>query len=273
MSPIDSLLVFMIALVGGGVGSLAGFGGGVFLVPILSLVLGIPLRAAIAASAISVVVTSLTATRVYLRQGKVNIRLAIVLQLTAALGAAFGGFLVVYAPVALLQIVFGLTLYGVVVALLRRPTSSDYSAENADPFGLETSYNEPATEEEVTYVPRRVGLGMTFSTGIGLLAGMLGMGGGPLNVPVMSMVMGVPLKAAAATSTFMVGMTASIGALVYFAGGLVEAAVTLPAIFGILVGATLGARFSSRAPAKLIRYVLIVVLTILATMMLFEAVG
>ena len=269
-----SLWVFITALLAGGFGSMVGLGGGIFIVPILSVVLGVDLKVAIAASAICVVVNSLSGTGVYLRAHMVHIKLGLLLQITTTIGAIVGGLLVVYAPVHLLKAGFAIILYAMIASMIRKPDPKPPSeAAKADRLGLKSSYEDPALGTTVTYTPEAIVPGMFFSTAAGLVSGLLGIGGGAVQVPLMNTVMGVPLKASSATSTFMVGITASVSALIYYSSGLVDATVTVPAIIGVLLGSQTGARLGRTVPTAILQAVLIVVLIILATAILLEAVG
>lgn len=269
-----SLYVFITALLAGGLGSMCGLGGGIFIVPVLSVVLGIDLKVAIAASAVSVVVNSLSGTGVYLRAHMVHIKLGLFLQISTTLGAIIGGLLVVYAPTHLLKGGFAILLYAMIASMIRKPTPRPPSAAaTADRLGLQSSYTDPALGTTITYTPDRLGTGMFFSIGAGLVSGLLGIGGGAVQVPLMNTVMRLPLKASAATSTFMVGITASVSALIYYSSGLIDAAVTIPALFGILLGSQTGARLGRNVPTAVLQAVLIVILLILATAILLESLG
>ncbi|MBA2662335.1 MAG: sulfite exporter TauE/SafE family protein [Bradymonadaceae bacterium] len=252
---------------------MCGLGGGIFIVPVLSVLLGVDLKSAIAASAICVVVNSLSGTGVYLRACMVNIKLGLYLQITTTMGAIVGGLLVVYAPVNALKIVFALVLYLMIAAMVRKPPPRAPIVGAPDGLGLRCAYDDPALASEVSYTPDRIGLGMGLSSFAGLASGLLGIGGGPVQVPLMNTVMGVPLKAAAATSTFMVGVTASVSALIYYSSGLVDAALTVPAVLGILVGSQTGSRIGRNIAAASLQRVLVIVLAILATAILLEAFG
>lgn len=269
-----SLWVFITALLAGGFGSMCGLGGGIFIVPILSVVLGVDLKVAIAASAICVVVNSLSGTGVYLRAHMVHIKLGLLLQITTTLGAIVGGLLVVYAPVHLLKGGFAILLYAMIASMIRKPDARPPSASaSADRLGLQSSYKDPALDTTITYTPDALLPGMVLSSAAGLVSGLLGIGGGAVQVPLMNTIMRVPLKASAATSTFMVGITASVSALIYYSSGLVDATITIPAIVGILIGSQTGARLGRNVPTAILQSVLIVVLIILATAILLEAVG
>lgn len=270
------LLLVGIALTGffaAGVGTMVGLGGGIVVVPMLAVVLGVELKAAIAASAICVVLSSLRGSTVYLRRGLVNIKLAMVLQVTAAMAAVVGGLVVIYAPVEVLKVIFAVTLASIVVAMILRPGGTERVEKGPDPFGLVASFDRPGQKGEARYIPQNVGPGMGLSGMAGLTSGMLGIGGGAVHVPIMNSLMRVPLRAAVATSTFMVGMTATVSALIYTGAGLVDAAVTVPAMAGIVVGSHVGSQVGSHVPVALLRKLFIGVLIVLTLAMAGDGLG
>lgn len=273
MSAGIELAILLVALGAGVLGSMVGLGGGVFMVPIFSAFLGVPLKTAIAASAISVVVNSLGGAGVYLRHRMVNIRLALLLLVSTTLGAIVGGLLVLNAPVNALRIVFAATLYGMVAMMLRERSQAEGTVTSHDPLGLKASFYDPARGETVTYVPVRVVPGMGFSTVAGILSGLLGIGGGAVQVPLMNAVMRVPVKAAAATSVFMVGITVVASAMLYYSAGLISPEVAAPAILGVFLGSQTGSRLARRVRSRVLSRILIVILAYLATTILLQAFG
>ncbi len=258
---------------GAGMGTMVGMGGGTFMVPVLAVVLGVDLRAAIAAGAICVVLNSLQGSSVYLKQGMVNLKLAMVLQISTVIAAVVGALVVIFAPVNALKVVFGMVLVLTVVAMVLQPKGRKSVASGPDPFGLEASYDRPSAPGTRHYVPQKVRSGIGLNSLAGLTAGMLGIGGGAVQVPIMNSVMRVPLRAAVATSTFMVGLTALVSALIYTGSGLVDAAVTVPAMAGIVVGAQMGSTVGTKVPVDTIRMMLIVVLVVLGAAMVGDGFG
>ncbi len=272
----STLLLIAIALTGffaAALGTMVGMGGGTFVVPILVVALGIDIRAAIAAGAICVVLTSLKGSEVYLKEGMVNMKLAMVLEISTIAAAIAGAMVVIFAPVSALKVIFGLVLALVAVVFITNPKGKSSVRSGPDPYGLEASYDRPTKPGERQYVPQRVRSGVGLNSVAGLTAGMLGIGGGAVQVPVMNKVMRVPMRAAVATSTFMVGMTALVSALIYTGAGLVDVAVTVPAMAGILMGSTMGSKMGTQVPESTIRKVLIVVLMVLGVMMISDGMG
>ena len=272
----STLLLVAIALTGffaAGLGTMVGMGGGTFVVPILVVALGIDVRAAIAAGAICVVLTSLKGSETYLKEGMVNMKLAMVLEISTIVAAVIGAMFVIFAPEAALKVIFGLVLGLTGIAMIADPKGRKTVDSGPDPLGLEDSYDRPTSSGERHYVPQKVRSGVGLNSLAGLTAGMLGIGGGAVQVPIMNKLMKVPMRAAVATSTFMVGMTAVVSALIYTGAGLVDVAVTVPAMAGILVGSQMGSKMGTRVPEDLLTKLLIGVLFVLAVMMIADGFG
>ncbi len=269
-----SLLVLTAAFVCGLTGAMLGLGAGVFIVPVLSVFFGVPIKTAIAASAVCVVVNSLGASSLYLRHALTNLRLAVLLQLPTTLGAIAGSLLVALLAPWALETVFGVALLGLAGAmLLQREPPAGEGALGEDPHGLGATYRDPLLGCEVAYVPQRLAAGSTASLGAGLMSGLLGIGGGVVQVPMMAMLMRVPLKAAAATSVFMVGITACTSASVYYVNGLIDPAVVTPALLGVAAGSQVGPRVARRLKSAALSRLLVLLLIYLAVTLLLEASG
>lgn len=273
MSPLLLLGIMATGFFAAGLGTMVGLGGGVIVVPVLAVLLGVELKAAIAASAVCVVLNSLRGSAVYLRQGLVNLKLAMILQITTAIFAIIGGLVVVYAPVQALKLVFAVTLGGTIIAMVARPGGAAGVQEGPDPFGVGVSYQKPDGGGRARYIPQHIRSGVGMSGLAGLTSGLLGIGGGAIQVPLMTAWMGVPLRAAVATSTFMVGMTATVSALIYAAAGLVDMAVTVPAMVGIVAGSQVGSRLATRLPVGILKKVLVGALVGLTIAMALDGLG
>ncbi len=274
MSPVTSLEILITSGIAGVLGSMVGLGGGVFIVPILSVFFGIPLKTAIAASAVGVVVNSITGTSVYLKHRLTNIRLALVMELTTTVGAIAGGLVVVSIAPEALQIIFALALLGMGAAMFfRQRHSVPPVSDGPDHLRLRHVYFAPVRKLWETYIPQHVVSGMIVSSFAGVMSGMLGIGGGAVQVPVMNGLMRVPVKPAAGTSMFMVGITVSASAFVYYVHDLIDPSVTVPAVLGILLGSQFGVRLGRILPAVYLVRLLVVVLTYLAITLLLSSVG
>lgn len=273
MSHWTELAILLVAALSGTLGAMVGLGGGVFMVPIFSAFLGVPIKFAIAASALAVIVNSLGGASVYLQHRMVNLRLALVMLVATALGAIVGGLLVASAPVNALRLVFSLALYAMIVLLSLQRATAHPVTTGPDRFQLAASFFDPAVGGLVSYIPQRVLLGTASSTVAGLLSGLLGVGGGFVQVPLMNVLMRVPVKAAAATSAYMIGVTVVGSVLLYYANELFVPQVAVPAALGVFLGSQVGSRLGRRVHGRWLKRVLMVILLYLATTLLLQALG
>lgn len=253
-------------------GSMLGLGGGVFMVPIFTLFLGVDAKLAIAASAIAVVTNSVVGSTVHLRSRFTNVRLAMLLQVPTAAGAVIGALFAVRAPERILDGIFGAVLaYAAVSMLLKRRLTYVDTSNDPDPMQLKASYYDPAARKQITYVPRHLYRGMTISSGAGVLSGLLGVGGGVIQVPAMNLVMSIPVKAAAGTSAVMVGMTAVASSFVFYADNKMDPSIVLPAIIGIIAGAQFGSRLTRKLRTERLVVIFVLVLLYLSFRLIMEA--
>jgi uncharacterized protein len=264
--------VAMLVLTGaatGLVGSLLGLGGGVFLVPLLTLVLHVPIRAAIAASLISVIATASASAAVNLNRGLVNMRLGLVLEVATSVGGLAGGLTAARLTQHQLFVAFGLTLgvMGVVMAarLGRRNVISDPAV---DPGRLGGRLQEGSSS--YVYRVRQLPFGLFASLIAGAVSGLLGVGGGIVKVPVLNAFCGIPIRVAAATSTFMIGVTAAASAFIYFSRGDVALPLTTAVAIGALPASLLGASLSGRLRARSLKVMMAIVLLAVGARMALE---
>lgn len=255
------------------VGSMLGLGGGVFLVPIFTLFFGIDQKIAIGASAIAVVTNSVVGSSIHLQSRFTNLRLAMLLQVTMATGATIGAIVGVWAPERALNVIFGLVLlYAATSMLLKRTAATAQElSEVDDEWNLKASYIDPASKREITYVPQQVRAGLGVSGFAGMLSGMLGVGGGVIQVPAMNLLMRIPVKAAAGTSSFMVGITAVATAFVYYSREKIDPTVVVPAMIGIFLGSQAGSRLTRRVKARNLVLFFTIILLYLGISLLLKA--
>ena len=239
-------------------GSLLGLGGGVLIVPLLTLVFGLELREAVGVSLVSVIMTSSVAAGVYLERHTADLRLGMRLELFTAIGALIGGSIAFLLSERLLALLFAGLLIYVAVSMLRARTP-------AAPPG-------PPGEPE-TYEVRNMRLGVVGATGAGVLSALLGVGGGIVKVPLMHLGMGVPLRVATATSNLMVGITAAASAVIYVIHGGVDPYVAGPTVIGVFLGASIGSRISHRVDVRVLRFLFVAVLLYTAFEMLMKVVA
>jgi len=262
-------LLFLVALVVGVLGSMLGIGGGVLLIPILTGFFGVPIKTAIGASIVSVIATSSAAGAVYVGRGLSHTRLAMVLEIATTLGALAGGITAVLLSPNILEALFALVLISVVYSMRQLPAEDHASAPTGS---LDTSYIDPASGATVAYGVRNLPLGMGASFLAGNVSGLLGIGGGSIKVPIMSLVMGMPLRAAIATSNFMIGVTAATSAVIYYQRGFLDPIIVLPTALGVLVGAQMGTRMGGKVRSTNLKLVFQGLLLIFAVQMLYQAV-
>jgi uncharacterized membrane protein YfcA len=269
VSELSTALLLITGAATGLVGALLGLGGGVFLVPLLTLVMGVPIREAIAASLISVIATASASATVNLRRGLVNMRLGLVLEVATSIGGLAGGLLASRLTHQQLFVTFAVTLAAMGVLMASRSGRRNVIADlDVDPGVL----GGRLREGDVTYVyrVRRLPVAMSSSLVAGALSGLLGLGGGIIKVPFLNTFCGIPIRVAAATSTFMIGVTAAASAFIYFSRGDVVLTTTAAVCLGALPGSLLGARLSDRVQARSLKILMAVVLLVVAVRMAFE---
>lgn len=260
-----ALAIFVTGAVVGLLGGMLGVGGGVFLIPVLTLFFHVPIKVAIGASIVSVIATSSAAGAVYVNAGLAHTRLSMVLEIATTLGAMAGGITAVLVSARVLESIFALMLLYVAWSMYGLRLRAHQTSQ---PTGLlDTEYADPGSGTIIRYGVRRLRTGLGASFIAGNLSGLLGIGGGVIKVPIMTLVMDVPLKAAIATSNFMIGVTAATSAIIYYARGYTIPAVAVPTALGVLVGAQFGPRLAGRASVRTLRWVFIVVLLALALQM------
>jgi uncharacterized protein len=268
-----ALIAFLVSIGAGGFGSMVGIGGGLVIVPLLSVVLGYDVKVAIAASLIGVIATSLSASPRFVRSGLADRRLGMLLLVAAALGGLAGGVTAGYLDGRTLSLLFALLLAGVALRMLwqiRHPLVHVPVAEGDEAPGFVSSFVEPTTGEEVIYRAHRLLPGTLVSFMAGNVSGLLGVGGGVINVPTMSVLMRVPIRVATTTSTYMLAATATASAVVYLASGQLDPLLAAPVALGVIVGARLGARFSMRLSQDMLRLAFVAVAAVFAVSMFLE---
>jgi uncharacterized membrane protein YfcA len=263
------LVLFATGAVTGLVGSLLGLGGGVFLIPILTLALGIPIRVAIAASLISVMATAVASASVNLDRGLVNVRLGLVLEVATAAGALCGGLVAGHLSPRQLYLAFAATMavMGIVMAL-RSGRRNVIPGHDVDVGRLGGRLQENGVA--YAYRVRRLPLGVFASLVAGAVSGLLGVGGGIVKVPVLNTFCGIPIRVAAATSTFMIGITTAASAFLYYGRGEVVLPITAAVALGALPGSLVGARASDRVATRSLKVLMAVVLLAVGARMAME---
>jgi uncharacterized membrane protein YfcA len=273
-------------LLAGGIGALTGIGGGLLLVPTLVLAFGVPVKISVATSLVAVVATSNAAGSVYVGRGLTNLRLAMTLELATTLGAIVGGVSAAFLSERVLAGGFAAITLLTAASLVRRgpeeaPSRVRTALSEARPVGhgyevegrLAGAYVDERDGRTIAYEARRLPVGLGVSFVAGGVSGLLGVGGGFLKVPAMHLGMGVPMKVAAATSNFMIGVTAAASLFIYYRHGYVHPLVAAPVALGVGAGALLGTRLQRRSSPRSLTHVLAVLLTVGAVQMALKASG
>jgi uncharacterized membrane protein YfcA len=275
MDIITAVGILLFSLGAGFLGSMLGLGGGVIIIPSLSLVFGFPMHVAIGASLVGVIATSTGAASYYVQEGMSNIRLGMVLETATTVGSVIGAVIAVYTNQQLLAIAFGILLVYTSFYMVRRPErlAAPRVEEKKGYFDLAGSYIDKKDGKEVSYDVEKLDRGLGASLGAGALSGLLGVGGGLVKVPVMNIWMGVPMKAAAATSNFMMGITALAGAVIYYGYGQISPVVTGLVAVGIFAGAMSGSRIAHLVAGPLLRRLFAVVISVIAILMFLKGLG
>ncbi|HSU69629.1 MAG TPA: sulfite exporter TauE/SafE family protein [Tepidisphaeraceae bacterium] len=268
------LMTFGISIVAGLAGSLLGLGGGIIVVPALTLLLKIDMRLAIGASIVSVIATSSGAAAAYVKEHMANLRVAMFLEIGTTVGAVTGAFLAGHLQVRWLFMIFGLMMGYSAVEMFRKRHHEDGGAvppdRLADRLNLHSGYYDQAQQKQIDYRVTHTLLGLALMYVAGCVSGLLGIGSGALKVPSMDLAMRLPIKASTATSNFMIGVTAAASAGVYFARGDINPLIAAPVAAGVLVGATGGSRLLPRLRNNVIRLIFVLVLLWISAQMLWK---
>jgi len=273
------IVLFVGAILAGFLGSLTGLGGGVVLVPLLTLGFGIDIRYAIGTSLISVIATSSGAASAFLKDGLLNIRIGMFLEIATTLGAIAGAAIAYYAPTHIIAIIFGFVLlYSAAVSFRKSKMAEDLHDQGKVKHGrfaqllkAKGTFTDK-TGGEVDYKLQHVGGGLAVMTVAGVLSGLLGIGSGALKVIAMDSIMKIPFKVSTATSNFMIGVTAAASAGIYFSRGYIDPVLSMPVMIGVLVGSLLGARILLKSQTKSIRVLFAVVIVFLAIEMIYNGI-
>jgi uncharacterized membrane protein YfcA len=262
-----TLLLILLGLFAGLVGAISGTGGGIIITPMLALYSGLSIQQAIGTSLIAVITTSAASSSIHLQRHTTDIRLGMTLELATAFGAATTAYIVGYINRTALEVLFAAFLLYGAVTILRRGGKTEDEQDEIVPAPSGNGIMLPH------YEPKRYRLGMGASLVAGGLSGLLGIGGGPIKVPVMYLFMGVPLVVATATSNFMIGVTAAASAAVYYRRGDILPAIAAPLAVGVFLGSLAGARLSPRIPHKWVARLLITIMLYLSLHMFVHILG
>jgi len=253
----------LVSAIAGFLGSLLGLGGGLFVTPLLSGPLGMPIHHAVAASIVAVIATSSAGGSGYLKRGVPNVRLGMLLEVGTVLGAIVGTLLGGSLSANAIAGMFAVILVYTAVSMLH---GNSERTVPADPLAVRLGLADD-------YPIGHLRLGLLISVFAGVISGLLGVGGGIIIVPMLVMMMGVPIKIAAATSTFMIGVTGVASAIIQVEQGNVDPLLAAPVILGIFVGATLGPRIAPKISPALLRFLFLAAIGISVIQMVQKAVA
>ena len=271
------LLIFGGSIAAGVLGSLVGLGGGVLIVPLLTLAFGLPIYFAIGASIISVIATSSGAAAAYVRDHLTNLRVGMFLELGTTIGAITGAFLAVLLVPNLLFVLFGVILLISAVPLLFKIGEELPKGVKNDRLakwlGLSGTYPDQRMERQVPYQVTRTPLGLAMMYIAGIISGLLGIGSGSFKVLALDTAMRLPMKVSTTTSNFMIGVTAAASAGIYFSRGDIPPLIAAPVALGVLLGAFIGSHLLTRLSNKTLRLIFLPVLAIIAIQMVMRGLG
>lgn len=278
MSLLQILAISGIGALAGLIGAMFGVGGGILIVPALAVGFGVPMHTAIVTSLLCVIATSSAAASKNIRSGAANVRLAMMLEPWTVVGAIAGSFVAGFLPGSTLMKIFGVTIIAMSYPMMRgvpdeeEPDSAS-DGPDAGRFRLPGAYFDAATNGEVSYETRRIPALVGVSTFAGVLSGLLGVGGGILKVPAMTILGRVPMKAAAATSNYMIGITAVASALIYYGRGDVAPALAAACVTGVFVGSRTGVHVAGKIHGHALRRGFAIFMILMGAQLLLKAYG
>ncbi|TMI41596.1 sulfite exporter TauE/SafE family protein [Candidatus Bathyarchaeota archaeon] len=274
LGPVDVLVILLVSIIAGFVGALFGLGGGVLIIPFLTLVEGVPVPLAVGASIVSVVATSSASAATYVQDHLTNLRLGMFLEIGTVAGAITGAFVAVFLPASVLFVLFGLVLLYATIVMIRA-RGIDFPADvrpdrTSRILALGSQYEDHSLNRVVSYEVTRTPLTVFIGYFAGIVSGLLGVGGGVINVPTMNLVSKVPVKVASATSNFIIGVTAAASASVYLLRGDVHPLLAAPLIIGVAGGALLGTRVLKVTPPTRVKVAFGILLAAMSLLMILK---
>jgi hypothetical protein len=277
------LLLILISIFAGILGALVGIGGGIIIVPALTLLFNIPIHYAIAASLVSVIATSIAGAHSYVEQQITNVRLGMFLEISTTVGALAGAILALSLHGWIISMVFGVLVMTMAIFSYITRSHDDqlnFEEDKLDKhkklesyLAIEGKYYDRALNKEIKYSVHRPIAGSIISFIAGIGAGLLGIGGGVIKVVAMNSLMRVPMKVSVATSKFMIGLTAATGSLIYFISGSINYFIVAPVALGTIIGATLGSKIMNRFTSKTIKLIFTIVAAYLSFRMIVKGIN
>ncbi len=268
MEPILLMSLIIVGLVAGLLGALFGIGGGIIIVPMLTICYGLSAADAAAVSLAGIVATSVGGTIYYMENKVTNIRLGLLLEISTVIGSMIGVFLALALESWVIMLVFSAVLILTAVKMILNPSADIEDKENG-----EFTYTDLKTGETMSYDVEHRGIGFSSCVVAGIISSLTGVGGGLVKVPIMNMVMKVPMKVATATSSYMIGITAFSGSIIYFLSGHIDLELAAFVAIGTFLGAVVGSRLSRRFDSSSLKKYFSILVLIIAFVMILQAGG
>ncbi|WP_165022630.1 sulfite exporter TauE/SafE family protein [Dysgonomonas sp. ZJ279] len=270
-----SLILFLGACLAGFLGSLTGLGGGVVVIPLLTLGFGVDMRYAIGAALVTSIASSSGAAAAYIKEGITNVRIGMFLEIATTTGAVGGAIVAMYLDKMYIAIIFGCVLiFSAIRSISKKDDNIDYAAPG-DKLGatLKLNGSYPTRDGQVVkYNVHNVVGGYLLMSLAGVLSGLLGIGSGALKVLAMDSTMKIPFKVSTTTSNFMVGVTAAASAVIYLQRGYIDPGLAMPIVVGVLLGAFFGSKILPKTNVKKLRLLFSVVIFFLALSMMYNGI-
>ena len=273
-----SIVIFTLIILAGSyfaglLGSLTGLGGGVVIIPLLTVLLKVDIHYAIGASLVSVIATSSGSAAAYVKEGITNMRLGMFLEIATTAGAMTGAILAASVPTRYIAILFGVILIFSAVLSLRKKAEEINTEKNRAAEFLRLNSSYPTSTGVVDYKVSHVGGGFLMMLFAGVISGLLGIGSGALKVIAMDNIMKIPFKVSTTTSNFMIGVTAAASAVVYLQRGYISPGLAMPVVIGVLIGAFTGSKILVNTTSSVwLRWVFSIVVTVLAGQMVYKGI-
>ncbi len=270
ISPLLIAVVMAAGMLAGGLGALLGIGGGVFLVPFLNSVVGLPIKIAIATSLMTVIATSSAVSAGTAGRSLINLRLGMLLEIASAAGGVAAGITFQHLSERTLYIAFAVVTALIAALMITRLDRRNTLDASVDPGALGGRYFDEESGREIAYKVRRLPAALGASVAAGVVSGSLGIGGGILKVPILTAWCGVPMRAAAATSALMIGVTALASVPIQYAHGYIHPPLGAAAVLGVLLGSRAGLWFGGRARARSVKLLMAMVLVTVSAVYFFK---
>lgn len=265
-----SIILLVGSYLAGFLGSLTGLGGGVVVIPLLTLVFGVDIRYAIGAALLASIATSSGSASAYVKEGITNIRLGMFLEIATTIGAVLGALIAVYTPTNTIAILFGSVLIFSAAMTLRKKNQEVLTQGSPLAAKLKLNSTYPTPQGEVPYQLKNVGAGFSIMSLAGVMSGLLGIGSGALKVLAMDTAMRIPFKVSTTTSNFMIGVTAAASAVVYLQRGYMDPGLAFPVMLGVLGGAFTGSKLLMKMNPQVLRVIFCVAIIFVALEMIYN---